>query len=107
MRRSQNTSPAELQSLLLIQIIPVFGIQNTISECLARAHAEKVSGQTSTITVDIIQRWALRRSHAGAHGAHGETHAFVGVDEVGEDFRGCGDGDAAFVTEFVKTALHA
>ena len=107
MRRSQNTSPAELQSLLLIQIIPVFGIQNPISERLTGAHAEEVPGQAGAVAVDIIQRWALRRSHAGAHGAHGETHAFVGVDEVGEDFRGCGDGDAAFVTEFVKTALHA
>jgi hypothetical protein len=38
---------------------------------------------------------------------HAKAHPFVGVDEVGEDFGGCSDGNAALVSEFVEAALHA
>jgi hypothetical protein len=55
----------------------------------------------------LLERRAFGGSDTCAHGAHGETHAFVGVDEVGEDFGGGCDGDAALVAEFVESALHS
>lgn len=38
---------------------------------------------------------------------HGQAHALVRIDEVGEDLGGCGDGDATLVSELVEAALHA
>ena len=107
MRRSQNTSAPQLQRLLLAQIVSVFRVQHTICECLSRTDTEEVAGKSGAIGVDVVESGAFGGSYARAHCAHGEPHAFVGVDEVGEDFGGCGDGDAALVAEFVESALHS
>lgn len=38
---------------------------------------------------------------------HAETLALVRVYEIGKNLGGCGDRDAALVTEFVEATLHA
>ena len=38
---------------------------------------------------------------------HAQTHALVGVDQVGENLGCCCHRDAPLVTELVQTALHA
>jgi len=38
---------------------------------------------------------------------HTQTHTLVRVYQVGEDLACCGDRDAALMSEFVETALHA
>lgn len=107
MRRRQYTPPPQLQRLLLAQIIMVLRIQHAIRECLPGTHAEQVPCQPRAVAVNVVQCRSFLGRHTGAHGAHAETHALVGVDEVGEDLGGGGDGDAAFVAEFVEAALHA
>ncbi len=107
MRRRENTPPAQLQRLLLGQIIPILGIQDAIRERLSGPDAEQIAREARAVRVDVVEGRSFLGGDAGAHGAHGETHAFVGVDEVREDFRRGGDGDAAFVPQFVESALHA
>lgn len=107
MRRGQNTSPAELKRLFLRQIILVLRIEHAVRERLSGTHAEKVAGETGAVGIDVVECWTFGGRDAGAHGAHGQTHAFVAINEVGEDLGSGGDGDAALVAEFVETALHA
>lgn len=107
MRRGQDTPAAQLEGLLLAQIIPIFGVQYAVGECLAGADAEEVAREAGAVAVDIIQGRAFRGRHARTHGPHGEAHTFVRVDEVGEDLGRRGHGDASFVPEFVESALHA
>ena len=107
MRRSKDTSPPQLQRRLFAQIIVILRVQHAVRKRLPRPHAEEITRQPCSLGVDVVERWAFLRSHAGAHGAHAQPHAFVGVDEVGQDLGGGGDGDAAFVPELVEAALHA
>lgn len=103
----QNTSLAELEGLLNGQFVFILGIQHTVRKGLTRSDTEKVTRQTSAITVDIIQSRALLLGHTGTHGAHAQSHSLVAVDQVGEDLAGGRHADAALVTELVQTALHA
>lgn len=107
MRRRQDTPPPQLQRLLLPQIIPILGIQHPVRKRLPGPDAKEIPRQSRAVRIDVVERRTLLRRDAGAHGAHGETHAFVGVDEVGEDLGRGRDGDAALVPEFVQSALHA
>jgi hypothetical protein len=43
----------------------------------------------------------------GGETYHGQPLSLVGVDQVREDLGGCGNGDAALVSELVEAALHA
>lgn len=106
-RRRQDTPLAQLQRLLVRQIVLVLGIQHTVGKSLTTAHAEQVARQPRAVAVDVVQRGALLLGHAGAHGAHAEALALVAVDEVGQDLAGGGDADAALVAELVQAALHA
>ena len=85
----------------------VLSVQHTICKCLTGTHTEEVSGEASAVGIDVIECGSFFWGDTSAHGAHGQTHALVAVDEVGEDLRGGGDGDAALVAEFVEAALHA
>jgi hypothetical protein len=105
--RSQDTSASERQCLFFCQIVVILSIQDTVSKCLSRSNTEEVAGQTGPIGIDVVKSGPLFFCDAGAHGAHGESHAFVGIDEVGEDLGSGGNGDSALVTEFVEAALHA
>jgi hypothetical protein len=106
-RRRQDTSLAKLERLLVLQVVVVFGVQHTVCESLTGADTEEVAGEACAVGIDVVERGAFFWGHAGAHGAHGQAHALVAVDEVGEDLRGGGDGNAALVAEFVEAALHA
>lgn len=107
MRSRQDTSSSELQGILNAQVIVVLGVQHTIRKSLTGTYAEQVSLKPGTVAVDVVQRRAFLLGHAGAHGAHAESHALVAVDQVGEDLAGGGDADAALVSELVEAALHA
>jgi hypothetical protein len=43
----------------------------------------------------------------GGEAHHGQSLSLVGVDQVREDLGGCGNGDAALVSELVEATLHA
>lgn len=107
MRRRENTPPPQLQRLLLSQIIPILRIQHAVRKRLAGPDAEQIPRQPRAVRVDVVERGPFLRRDAGAHGAHGQAHAFVRVHEVREDLGRRGDGDAAFVAELVQPALHA
>lgn len=107
MRRSQDTASPQLQRLLLGQIVLILRIQHTVRKGLSRADTEQVARQPRAVGVDVVERGAFGGGDARAHGAHGEAHAFVAVDYVGEDLGGGGDGDAALLAELVEAALHA
>ncbi|GKT42341.1 tRNA pseudouridine synthase 1 [Colletotrichum spaethianum] len=102
-----DTPAAEVERLLVRQVVAVLSIQDTVGEGLTTADAEKVAGKASAVRIDVVERGALLLGDAGTHGAHAEAHALVRVDEVGEDLGGGGDRDAALVAELVKAALHA
>jgi hypothetical protein len=103
----KDTSASQLKCFLLGQIISVFGIQHTICKCLSRSNAEQVPTQSCAIRIDVVKSRTLGRSDASTHCAHRQAHSFVGVNEVGKDFRGGCYGNAAFVSEFVQSTLHA
>lgn len=107
MRRRQDAPTAQLQRLLYRQVVAVLCIQHTVGKRLAGPNAEQIPRQPRTVRVNVIQRGALLLSDAGAHGAHGQTHPFVLVDQVRQDFGCSRDADAALVPQFVQAALHA
>lgn len=104
--RSVDTPPAQLLRLLIRQIPPVPLIQHTICKRASTTHTEQIALQPRSVAVDVEDR-GPRLVPAADHGTHGETHAFVRVDEVGEEFGGGGDGDAFFVAQFVEATVHA
>ena len=106
-RRGQDTPPPQFQRFLLLQIVLVLGVQDSVGKCLTGSDAEKIPGETRAVAVDVVESGSFLGGDAGAHGAHGQAHAFVGVDEVGEHLRSGGDGDTGLVAEFVKAALDA
>lgn len=106
MRRREDTPPAQLQRLLLSQIVPILGIQHAVRERLAGPDAEQVPRQPRAVRVDVVEGGPLLRRDPRAHGAHRQAHAFVRVHEVREDLGRRGDGDAPFVPELVQPALH-
>ncbi len=106
MRRRQDTPPAQLQRLLLAQIIPILSIQHAVRERLAGPDAEQIPRQPRAVRVDVVQRRPLLRRDARAHSAHRQAHAFVRVYQVREDLRRRGHGDALLVAELVEAALH-
>lgn len=106
MSRSINTPPPQLLRLLIRQIPPIPLIQHTIRKRASTPHTEQIALQPRSVAVHIEDR-GPRLVPAADHGAHGEAHAFVRVDEVGEEFGGGGDGDAFFVAQFVQAAVHA
>jgi hypothetical protein len=124
----KNTAPAELQGILVRELVLVFCIEHTVGKRLTGTNAEEVAGKTRAVAVDVVESGAFLRGHTGAHGAlktgwlaqhrrsmaaktewtyHGQSHALVGIDEVGEDLGGSGDGDAALVAELMEATLHA
>lgn len=107
MRGREDAPPAQLQRLLLGQIVAIFGIEHAVRERLAGPDAEEVAGQPGAVRVDVVEGGPLLRRDAGAHGAHRQAHALVRVHEVREDLGRGGDGDAALVSELVQAALHA
>lgn len=106
-RSSQDTSATQLQGVLLAQVVLVLGVEHTVRKRLTGSNTEQVSGEASTVRVDIVQGGALLLGDAGAHGAHRQAHALVLIDQIGEDLGGGGDADAALVPQLVQPALHA
>lgn len=106
-RGGQDAPAAQLQGVLVRQVVVVLGVEHAVGERLAGADAEQVAGQPRAVRVDVVQRGAFLLGDAGAHGAHGQAHALVLVDEVGEDLGRGGDRDAPLVPQLVQPALHA
>lgn len=102
----QNAPPSQLQRFFVTQIISIFRIQHTVCKCLSGTDTEEISGQTCAVGINVIESRAFGGSHASAHRPHRQPHAFVGVDKIGEDFRGRSDRDTALMAEFVEAALH-
>lgn len=106
MPRRINTPPPQLLRLLIRQIPMIPLIQHAIRKRASTPHTKQIALQPRPVTIDVKDRRA-RLVPAADHGTHGEPHAFVRVDEVGEELGGGGDGDAFFVAEFVQATVHA
>lgn len=104
---SQDAPAAQLQGVLLAQVVLVLGVEHAVGKGLAGADAEHVAGEARAVAVDVVQGGALFLGDTRAHGAHGQTHALVLIHEVGEDLGGGSDADAALMAQLVQAALHA
>lgn len=60
---SQNGSAAEVQCLLLSQLVFVLGVQHTVSESLTRSDTEQVTGETGAVGVDVVQGGSFLGRH--------------------------------------------
>jgi hypothetical protein len=124
MGSGKDTSSAELQRRIVLEIVTVFGIEYTVGESLTGADTEEVAGKTGAVAVDVVEGGAFLRGDAGAHctlglsvrgtaevvevaAYHAQTHALVRVHQVGQNLGCRGDRDAALVSELVQTTLHA
>ena len=107
MRRGQDAPSAQLERLLLAQVVAVLGVQHAVGKGLAGADAEQVAGEAGAVRVDVVEGGPLLGRDAGAHGAHAQAHALVRVDQVGQDLGRGGDRDAPLVPQLVQPALHA
>lgn len=103
----QDTSLAELEGLLVRQVVAVLGVEHTVGKGLTGTDTEEVASKAGAVAVDVVEGGTLLLGDTGTHGAHAEAHALVAVDEVGEDLAGGGHADAALVSELVQAALHA
>ena len=98
---SEDASSSKLKSLFNLQVVAVLRVEHSISKCLTRSDTKEVSSKPSAIRVDVVQRWAFLCSNSSDHCSHRQAHTFVGIDQVRKNLRSCGDGYAAFVSEFV------
>lgn len=60
---SQNTPPAELEGLLLGQVVAILGVEDTVGEGLTGSDTEEVTWETGAVGVDVIEGWAFLGSH--------------------------------------------
>ena len=119
MHGCEDAAATELESFFVCEVVFVFSVEDTVGEGLTGANAEEVSRETGTVAVYVVESGSFFLGYASAHGSlvqislveylnlskkatyHAETHALIGVDEVGENLGCGGDGDAALVPELV------
>src|SRR5271156_913979 len=66
----ENAPSAKLKSLFNLQVVAILRIEHSISECLTRSDAEKVSSKSSAVRVDIVQSRTFLRSDTSDHCSH-------------------------------------
>lgn len=59
----KDTSPAELESILDIQIVVVLSIKHTVGKGLTGSNTEQVTGESCAIRVDVVKGRSFLRGH--------------------------------------------
>lgn len=60
---SKDTSAAELEGLLLSQVIVVVGVKHTICEGLTGSDTEQVPGESGAVGVDVVESGSFLGRH--------------------------------------------